>query len=228
VNLFFQPNIPQGIFYLDREESHHAVRVLRMDQGTPIDLTDGHGSFYKAIITNANAKQCEFKIEETTRIEKKNFSIHIAVAPTKNADRIEWFVEKATEIGIDEISFMLCQNSERKVINLERIEKIAVSAMKQSQQAWLPKINGMIPYKNILANSADQKFIAFVDSANQKLLKSAAIPQKKYLVLIGPEGDFSKEELEQALQNDFVKVSLGQNRLRTETAALMACVQLNW
>lgn len=228
MNLFFQPAIPQGIFYLDREESHHAVRVLRLNAGSFIEITDGKGCFYNAIITHANAKQCEFKIEETTRVEKRNFLIHMAVAPTKNADRMEWFVEKATEIGVDEISFVLCQTSERKSINLERIEKIAVSAMKQSRQAWLPKINAMTSFKNILTHPTDQKFIAYVDSANQKTLQKASTPQKKYLVLIGPEGDFSKGELELAIQNGFEKVSLGENRLRTETAALVACSQLHW
>ncbi len=144
--------------------------------------------------------------EKTTR---RQFYIHIAIAPTKNADRIEWFIEKATEVGIDEISFIRCRNSERQVINLERVEKVAISAMKQSQQAWLPKLNSIIPFNDILATAADQKFIAYVDTANPAQLQAAAHPKKKYLVLVGPEGDFSTGELEQSLQNSFIKVSLG-------------------
>jgi 16S rRNA (uracil1498-N3)-methyltransferase len=222
LNLFYQPGISEGVTHLDAEESRHAVRVLRMSEGDQLSLTDGKGFFYSAKITKADSKNCQFEISDKKETPKRNFHIHIAIAPTKNADRIEWFVEKATEIGIDEISFILCQNSERKVINTERVEKIAVSAMKQSQQALLPKLNELVPFKKIVEVKADQKFIGFVDSANPLHLKKLAQPQKKYLILIGPEGDFSKEELELAIQNGFEKVSLGANRLRTETAGLVA------
>jgi 16S rRNA (uracil1498-N3)-methyltransferase len=228
VNLFYQPNIPQGIHHLDREESHHVVRVLRMTEGQNLDLTDGQGFFYNAKITKADPKKCEFEIIEKRSILKKRFHIHIAIAPTKNADRIEWFIEKATEVGVDQISFMLCKNSERKVINHERLEKVAVSAMKQSQQAWLPRLSQMIPFKEILSSSVDQKFIAFVDASNTKHLQAIASPKKNYLILIGPEGDFSKDELELAQQNGFEKVGLGVNRLRTETAGLVAVQILNF
>lgn len=222
MNLFYQPGIQQGITYLDAEESRHAVRVLRMMEGDQFDLTDGKGCFYSIKITKADSKKCEFEILAKKEILKKNFYIHIAIAPTKNIDRIEWFVEKAIEIGIDEISFILCKNSERKTINLERIEKIAVSAMKQSQQAWLPKLNPILPFKEILISNTDQKFIAYVDSSNPKHLQSVTQHNKKYLVLVGPEGDFSEEELEIAIHHGFEKVSLGSNRLRTETAGLVA------
>ncbi len=222
MNLFYQPGIPEGIIYLDAEESRHVVRVLRMNEGDQLNLTDGKGFFYFAKITNADPKKCQFKILDRKETQKRNFYIHIAIAPTKNADRIEWFVEKAVEIGVDEISFILCKNSERKVINLERVEKIAVSAMKQSQQARLPKINEVVPFQKILNSPLDQKFIAYVDSSNPKHLQSAAQLNKKYLILIGPEGDFSNEELELATQHGFEKVSLGTNRLRTETAGLVA------
>jgi 16S rRNA (uracil1498-N3)-methyltransferase len=222
LNLFYLPGIPQGITHLDPEESRHVVRVLRMNEDDQLDLTDGKGFFYAAKIVNADSKKCEFEILERKEIPKKKFHIHVAIAPTKNADRIEWFVEKAVEIGIDEISFILCKNSERKVMNMERIAKIAVSAMKQSQQAWLPKINEIAPFHKIFLLPADQKFIAYVDSVNPKQLQSAALAGKKYLVLIGPEGDFSGEELAMAVQNGFEKVSLGTHRLRTETAGLVA------
>ncbi len=222
MNLFYQSGIAEGIHYLDAEESRHAVRVLRMDQGDQLDLTDGKGFFYSAKITKADPKKCEFEILNKIEIQKRNFCTHIAIAPTKNADRTEWFVEKAIEIGVDAITFIQCKNSERKTINLDRIEKIAIGAMKQSQQAWLPKIDPMIPFQEILSSNEDQKFIAYVDASNAKHLQSAAQKEKNYLVLIGPEGDFSKEELELAIQNGFEKVSLGPNRLRTETAGIVA------
>lgn len=227
MNLFYQPDIPQGIHLLDREESHHAIRVLRMEKGQTLELTDGKGSFYVAKIVKADAKKCEFEVIEKKEVTKRDFQIHVAIAPTKNADRIEWFTEKATEIGIDQISFILCKNSERKSINFDRLEKVAVSAMKQSQQAWLPRLSEMTAFKEILRASADQKFIAHVDASNPRQLHSNAKPKKSYLVLIGPEGDFSKEELELADKNNFEKVGLGPNRLRTETAGLVACLSLN-
>lgn len=225
MNLFYQPDI--SLHKLDEEESRHAVKVLRMNEGDVIDITDGKGFFYVAKIIKADAKKCAFEIVEQRAIAKRNFQIHLAIAPTKNIDRIEWFVEKAVEIGIDQISFLLCKNSERKVINKERIEKIAVSAMKQSQQAWLPQINDTVPFKEISSMNAEQKFIAYVDASNPTHLQSVAKPEKNYLVLIGPEGDFSKDELDIALQNGFEKISLGANRLRTETAALVSCQILN-
>ncbi len=222
LNLFYQPGIPQGITYLDAEESRHAIRVLRMSEGDPLTLTDGSGFFYTAQIAIADSKKCEFNILEKREVKKRDFSIHIAIAPTKNADRMEWFVEKAVEIGVEEISFILCKNSERKTVNMDRIWKIAVSALKQSQQAWLPKINEIVPLNRIFNSPADQKFIAHVDSTNPKQLQSEALALKKYLILIGPEGDFSPEELATAIQHGFVKVSLGTHRLRTETAGLVA------
>jgi 16S rRNA (uracil1498-N3)-methyltransferase len=227
VNLFYQPSIEEGILYLEEDESRHATKILRMGRGDPLHLTNGKGFQYVGRITDANPKKCEFQIIEKNQFKKKSFQIHIAIAPTKNTDRIEWFVEKATEIGIDQVSFILCQNSERKHINIERIEKIAVSAMKQSGQAWLPKISPILPFKEIIKCKASQKFIAFVDGYNPDHLKSIAKANGSYLVLIGPEGDFRDEELSLALANDFKKVSLGQNRLRTETAGIAACQILN-
>jgi 16S rRNA (uracil1498-N3)-methyltransferase len=227
VNLFYQPHIADGILYLDTEESRHAIKVLRTVKGDTLHLTDGKGFFYTAKITEAEAKKCSFEIIDKKQSAKRDYKIHIAIAPTKNADRIEWFVEKATEIGIDEISFMLCKNSERKNINLERIEKIVISAMKQSGQAWMPKISTLVPFKEVLKHNSYQKFIAFVDEKNPNHLKSMVKPNGNYLVLIGPEGDFREEELSLALENNFQKVSLGKNRLRTETAGLVACQILN-
>ena len=227
MSLFFQPNIQSGSLFLDSEESRHAVQVLRMHEGEEIEITDGFGFFYSAKISEANHKKCLFEILQKREVQKKLFCIHLAIAPTKNADRMEWFVEKAVEIGIDHISFIHCQNSERKNINIERMEKIAVSAMKQSQQSWLPKISPLAPFKEIVKEKADQKFIGFVDLKNPMHLKSEAKIKGDYLVLIGPEGDFSNEELALALESGFQKVSLGANRLRTETAGITACQILN-
>jgi 16S rRNA (uracil1498-N3)-methyltransferase len=227
VNLFYQPQVKQGSLHLDAEESHHAVRVLRLTEGSNIRLTDGKGSFYSASITNANPKQCEFEITEEQSIPKRNFNIHIAIAPTKNSDRTEWFVEKAIEIGVDKITFLLCQNSERKKINLERIQKIAIGAMKQSQQAWLPEIMDMKKFTEAIKESAEQKFIGVVDIENPLHLKQLAAPEKNYFILIGPEGDFRPDEVDIALKTGFKKISLGPNRLRTETAGLVAIDILN-
>lgn len=202
MNLFFQPVVSEGINHLTAEESYHAFRVLRMSAGDAIQITDGKGVIYQAQITSIDSKKCVFKVNTHEKIPAKNFRIHIAIAPTKNADRIEWFVEKAVEIGIHEISFILCKNSERKVLNIERIEKIAVSAMKQSQQPWIPTLHPLQPLNDILKEQADQKFIGHMDSSNPVHLKAIAKPNKSYLVLIGPEGDFSNEELNAALQAD--------------------------
>jgi 16S rRNA (uracil1498-N3)-methyltransferase len=227
LNLFYQPAIPRGVLHLDVDESRHAIKVLRMRVGDPLHLTDGRGSFYNAVITEANPKACGFSINETQKIAKRNFSISIALAPTKNIDRTEWFAEKAVELGIEHIHFMRCKNSERKTINLDRIQKIMVSAMKQSGQAWLPCYSEMKPFPEVLKLTASQKFICFVDDLNPDQLKQLAHPNQSYLLLIGPEGDFQKEELDLAMSTGFKKVSLGNNRLRTETAALAACHTLN-
>ncbi len=228
MNLFYQPNIQEGVLTLDEEESRHAVKVLRMVVNDTLCLSDGRGGMYIGRITQSTFKKCQFEIIEKKTIAAGDYMIHIAIAPTKNLERTEWFVEKATEMGIHEISFIQCHSSERKVIKIDRLEKIAISAIKQSQQAWLPKIHAMVPFQKILSTPADQKFIGFVDGLNQVHLNSLILPKKKYLVLIGPEGDFTKDELATALAHDFNKVSLGLNRLRTETAGLTACQLLHF
>jgi len=227
VNLFYQPDVPNGVYHLDEDESRHVVKVFRLSEGDPIEVTDGKGTLYTCRITKADARKCLFKIVNEFVQPSKSYFIHIAIAPTKNIDRIEWFVEKAVEIGVDQISFLLCQKSERKNINLERLQKHAISAMKQSHQLILPVLSPLENVKHIVSQSADQKFIAYVDHENPDHLKDKALTGKKYLVLIGPEGDFSKEELTFAEQNGFQKISLGPTRLRTETAGLAACHILN-
>lgn len=199
-----------------------------MKPGDTIHLTDGSGFLYTAFVQDANPKKCSFTISEKKGISKRNVSVAIAIAPTKNIDRTEWFVEKAIEIGIEEIYFMICKTSERKTVNMERINKIAISAMKQSGQARLPHIHKVAPFGEMVDHIVSQKFICHVDAANPVHLKSLAKGQSNYLVLIGPEGDFSEEEIQLALAHGFQKVSLGPNRLRTETAALTACQILNF
>ncbi|HNR74160.1 MAG: RsmE family RNA methyltransferase [Bacteroidetes bacterium OLB12] len=228
MNLFYQPAIPEGVFHLDEDESRHAVKVLRMQVGDPLHVTDGRGGYYKAAVTTADARKCTFTIQETNTTPPRSFFITLAIAPTKNIDRMEWLVEKAVEIGVEEIYFMVCQNSERKTINRERLLKIAVSAMKQSGQFRLPLLHDIKPFAEIVSGNANQKFICYVDASNPHLLKTQAQPNQHYLVLIGPEGDFRPTELDLALQNGFSKVSLGSTRLRTETAALTACQTLNF
>jgi 16S rRNA (uracil1498-N3)-methyltransferase len=227
--LFYQPQIPDGMFILDTEESRHCIKVLRKKTGDLIFVTDGKGIFYECIITKADAAQCAFDIRHQQETAKKNFFIHVAISPTKNADRIEWFVEKATELGIDQISFIECKNTERSFIKTERMLKVAVSAMKQSMKAVLPVIgNELLQFTEVVENCQQSvKCIGFVDATNPVHLKDVAPPRSSYCILIGPEGDFSSDELKTATDRGFKKVTLGQSRLRTETAGIAGCHILN-
>jgi 16S rRNA (uracil1498-N3)-methyltransferase len=228
VNLFYQPGIPEGLLFLDQEESRHCVKVLRHKSGDSIHITDGKGYFYTGIIQTADQRQCEFSISEKVQEPARDFSIHIAISPTKNAERLEWFVEKVTEFGVDSITPIDCRHTERTFLKKERLVKVAISAMKQSLKAKLPVISDLTPFSNIVSdNKSDERFIAFVDQSNPDHLKDLATQKKSYLVLIGPEGDFSAEELKMSLDHGFRKVSLGQSRLRTETAGIAACHILN-
>jgi 16S rRNA (uracil1498-N3)-methyltransferase len=228
LTLFYQPLIGQGIHHLDAEESRHCIKVLRKKQGDIIHLADGKGSFYEASIAKADQQQCDFKIINQTHEPKKPFYIHVAIAPTKNADRIEWFVEKAVEIGIDKITLVECEHSERVFLKPDRLRKIAVSAMKQSLKATLPEIQELTKFDKVILNATEpSRFIAYVDKNNPAHLKDSASKGQQYLILIGPEGDFSPAELQSAEAHLFTKVSLGISRLRTETAGLAACHILN-
>lgn len=222
--MFYAPNIEKENV-LPEEESQHAVRVLRLQIGDEIEIVDGAGGFYKAVITNPHPKHCEFEIKETiTEFGKKNYKLHIAIAPTKNIERYEWFIEKATEIGIDEITPIFCQFSERKIIKPERLEKIIVSASKQSLKAFFPKLNEACNFNDFLKkHHAPQKFIAHCYDEDKKLLQSVYQKNSDVVILIGPEGDFSPEEVKKALSDNYNPVSLGNSRLRTETAGIVAC-----
>ncbi|MCH5328149.1 MAG: 16S rRNA (uracil(1498)-N(3))-methyltransferase [Coprobacter sp.] len=225
MHIFYTPHIDTSA-ELPEEESQHCVRVLRLTEGDEICLTDGKGCFYRASITLAHPKRCGFDILE--KIPSPNSwgcRLHIAVAPTKNMDRMEWMAEKCTEIGIDGISFLRCRFSERKEIKKERIEKIVVSAAKQSLKATLPAVSEMTDFQRFVSRPFDgEKYIAHCyDEGDKVSLKEAYQRGRNALVLIGPEGDFSREEVEMARACGFVPVTLGNSRLRTETACIAAC-----
>lgn len=225
--IFYTPNIDQ-IKELPSDEAKHCSRVLRLTEGDHITLTDGKGNFYEAEITLTTPKKCLFNILETHTPTPPKVYIHLAMGPTKNMDRNEWVAEKATEIGFNEFTFLNCQFSERKIIKTDRVEKILVSAMKQSKRATLPKLNEMTPFKTFITQPFNgQKFIAHCYKENQELLKELYTVGENALILIGPEGDFSPEEIQLALDNGFQPISLGDSRLRTETAAIFACSTIN-
>lgn len=222
--IFFTPDILSNP-ELPIEEAQHCIKVLRKKEGDEIFLTDGKGNFFDGKIIQAHPKHCIVDILQTIPYPKQwNFNLHIAFAPTKNIDRIEWFAEKATEIGIDCFSPILCDHSERKEIKAQRIEKILVSAMKQSQKAVLPQLDEMLPFSEFVKQDFDgQKYIAHCYPGEKPLLKDIYKKGENALILIGPEGDFSEKEVEEAILNGFQPISLGKSRLRTETAALVAC-----
>ncbi|MBC8111902.1 MAG: 16S rRNA (uracil(1498)-N(3))-methyltransferase [Verrucomicrobia bacterium] len=227
--LFFTEDFSEANPFLSTAESYHLAKVLRMKNADTLQVTDGKGNLYECIITNLSEKSTQVAIvKKYPDFGKRNFYIHLAVAPTKNIDRIEWLIEKCTEIGVDEISFLLSQRSERKQIRIDRLEKITVEAIKQSKRAFLPKINDLQTFENFVKNNTNSyKFIAHVADENRLLLTKTALPKQNYCVLIGPEGDFSELEISFAKEFNFIPVSLGENRLRTETAGLVACHTLH-
>jgi 16S rRNA (uracil1498-N3)-methyltransferase len=224
MNLFFHPN-PSETLVLSEEESMHAVKVLRLKEGETILLLDGKGNKYEAVITKAAPKKCAFSISTIhTETKKRTYRLHMAVAPTKSIDRTEWWVEKAIEIGIDEISFLQCERSERKNLNLERIEKIAISALKQSMNLHLPKLNPLTSFTDfIAAHSSTPVYMAHLGTGERRLFKNEIVSTTAITLLIGPEGDFSAAEIKLAQDRNIIAVSLGDSRLRTETAALAGC-----
>lgn len=233
MQLFYNPNISDSDSYrnakevtFDKEESRHIIKVLRMKEGDSFKITNGKGSFFNAEIVNANPKGCLVKILSEEIQRPLPYQLHLAVAPTKLNDRYEWFLEKATEIGVSEITPIICDHSERKVIKAERYEKILQSAMKQSLKAYLPVLNPTVSLKDFLKakNESDTlKFIAHCEETDKKSLKSLLLPKNNATILIGPEGDFSSEEINLAIKAGFRPVTLGESRLRTETAAIVAC-----
>ena len=226
MQLFYNPTINETTesFSFDKEESKHIIKVLRKKDGDILFVTNGLGFLFKTEITLASDNKCTVQILEITETEAPKHKLHLAVAPTKMNDRYEWFLEKATEIGIHEITPIICDRSERKIINPDRFEKIILSAMKQCNQMYLPKLNPAISFKDFLKReNAGEKLIAHCEETNKKSLKSILKPKTDYTILIGPEGDFSNKEIELALEGNYIPVSLGETRLRTETAAVVAC-----
>ncbi len=232
MHLFYQPDryADAAVQYLTEDDSRHAVKTLRLGVGNDIAVTDGHGNRHTAVITQADARRCTFRITDKQTTLPRPFSVRICVAPTKNNDRIEWFVEKAVEVGVERISFFVGQHSERRVLKLDRLEKIAIAAMKQSLQSHLPQLDEVVSFGELLKTVGENKrFIAHLPDGETPInLAKAAGSGGQYAVLIGPEGDFSGTEIEQAVGAGFQMVTLGPNRLRTETAALTACQILNF
>jgi len=226
MQLFYTPNIEktdkQIVF--PKDESRHIAKVLRKNIGDTLNVTNGKGFLFTAEIITADPKQCLAKIIEVEEEKPKNYRLHLIVAPTKMNDRYEWFLEKATEIGIDEITPVICDHSERKTIKLNRYERVLQSAMKQSLHFSLPIINDAISFSEFISIGTEgQKFMAHCEENMPRIsLKNEAKPKEKINILIGPEGDFSPEEIKLAMQKGWIAVSLGESRLRTETAAIVA------
>jgi 16S rRNA (uracil1498-N3)-methyltransferase len=229
MHLFYTPDITSATYTLDKEESTHCVRVLRLKQGGLLHLTDGKGNLYKAQLLIADTKACVAEVIECIpNFGKRNFNLHIAIAPTKNIDRFEWFLEKATEIGIDEITPVYCEHSERNIVKPERLQKIITSAVKQSLKAYHPVLNEAVKLNQLLkTNFNANKYIAHCQEDDKINLKSTYKKAESALILIGPEGDFSKSEIKDAITQQYQAISLGNSRLRTETAGVVACHIIN-
>jgi 16S rRNA (uracil1498-N3)-methyltransferase len=225
MHIFFDRHITSlnETYSLSEEESRHACRVLRLKTGSQLVILNGQGEKFIGEITDSTASRCPVKIIEYTKEPESGYDIHIAIAPTKNNDRIEWFLEKATEIGITEITLLLCHNNERKHINAERFEKILIAAMKQSKRLFLPKLNNLKRFSDFISEYPNGLIAHCEDGSKQTL--NDCFQTQNTPVLIGPEGDFSPEEINLALQNKYKTITLGENRLRTETAGLYACMQ---
>lgn len=227
--LFYYPDLNGDSITLNKEESSHCIKVLRKREGDVVHFTDGKGTLATGTIQKADVKKCIVDIQSKEKKEAEKHHIHIAVAPTKNIDRMGWFVEKSVELGIQEISFIYCTNSERKVMKTEKMHAKAISAIKQSLAPFLPIINAPVNFKDFVStdHQSDQKFIAHLDNDHIPDLFLKSSTSRNYCVLIGPEGDFTQEELKLAIENGYEMVKLGKKRLRTETAALAACHTLN-
>ena len=226
MQLFYNPEISEDAenFYFDREESKHIIKVLRKKEGDNLFVTNGLGFLFKTEIILASDSKCQVKIVSSEKGEALKYHLHLAVAPTKMNDRFEWFLEKATEIGVSEITPIICDHSERKIIKTDRFDKIIQSAMKQSLHYYLPKLNEPIAFKDFIKlENKGLNLIAHCEETDKKSLKEVVQPNQDATILIGPEGDFSEKEIKLALENNYLAVMLGNTRLRTETAAVVAC-----
>ncbi|HTL81917.1 MAG TPA: 16S rRNA (uracil(1498)-N(3))-methyltransferase [Bacteroidia bacterium] len=229
MNIFYCTDLSGHSVILGEEDSKHAVKVLRLKSGDRIELVDGKGVRANGEIDDAHPKKCSVIITDRKKESSgRTYSLHIAIAPTKNSDRTEWFVEKAVEIGIDQITLLDCAHSERKRMNTDRLEKVAIAAMKQSEQSRLPHINAMVPVKKFLDElpKKGQRYIAHCRDGEKIMLKNDLNTVGDIVIMIGPEGDFSKDEILAAMFTGFKEISFGDTRLRTETAALMAVMSV--
>lgn len=230
MHTFYYPDLSDNIILLDEDESKHAVRVLRLVIGAEVMLVDGKGTRAYAKVLDDHPKRCTLEIAERKQeTTERNYRLHIAIAPTKNLDRMEWFIEKATEIGIDSIILISCDHSERFTVKVDRMEKVTVAAIKQSQQSWLPEVKGVLPFSDFISSApaTAQKFIAHCAEGEKFPLKDKLKAEGDIYILIGPEGDFSANEVALASEKGFLPVSLGERRLRTETAALVAVMTVH-
>jgi 16S rRNA (uracil1498-N3)-methyltransferase len=226
MQLFYNSNISENdlSFTFNKDESRHIVKVLRKKKGDILQITNGRGWHFEGELTSIDLKCCTVTITTKALHNKRPYTLHLAVAPTKMNDRYEWFLEKATEIGIDTITPIICDHSERKVVKTERFDKIIEAAMKQSLQYYKPELKAPIAFKDFITQEfTGQCFIAHCEETDKKSLKSQLKRDENYTILIGPEGDFSVKEIEIALLHNFIPVTLGTTRLRTETAAIVAC-----
>lgn len=233
MHVFYTPDISGTDYILNEEESRHCMKVLRLTVGQQVHLIDGRGGLYAAEIIAETKRNVILKVLQTNLdYQKRNYKLHIAVAPTKNIDRLEWFLEKATEIGIDEITPIICERSERKIIKEDRLVKVITSAVKQSLQAYHPQLNPAVSFQNLLAAQAGTDAIKMIahclPGEEKQFIQQVAGQAGHYLILIGPEGDFSPQEIKSALDQGYAPLSLGETRLRTETAALAACFEASF
>jgi 16S rRNA (uracil1498-N3)-methyltransferase len=229
MHLFYSESITGKSHILPQEESKHCIRVLRLKKGDLVHLTDGKGNLFETRVINDNDKHCSLEIVNVLpEFGKRNFALHLAVAPTKNISRFEWFLEKAAEIGIDSISPLICENSERRTVNFERLNKVLIAAMKQSLKAYLPRLTKPVDFKQFIRTETNfDRYIAYCSQNYRDELKAIGKPGHETLIFIGPEGDFSLAEIDLAISCGVKPVSLGPSRLRTETAAVVACVTIN-
>ena len=227
MDTFYEKGVKSGCKFLDEVESKHCAQVLRHEVGNEVLITDGLGGLFEAHLTEVHKKKCVFEINTEIISKPKPFFIHLAISPIKSMDRIEWMVEKLCEIGVDKISFLETERSQRRKLKIDRLEKKAISALKQSKTPFKTQIKGLQSFKNFISEvSIDDRFIAHVDPSHPYLGKVIK-PKSDALILIGPEGDFSKKEVELAKEQNFIPVSLGKSTLRTETAGFVGCHLVN-
>jgi 16S rRNA (uracil1498-N3)-methyltransferase len=229
MHLFYTPDIDNSVYTFGPDESKHAIRVLRLSNGDTIYLTNGKGSLFQARIIQADTKKCVVQVDnEYEHYNKRAYHLHIAIAPTKNMKRFEWFLEKVTEIGVDEITPLICDHSERRNLRNDRLNKVIEAAMKQSLKTYHPYLHPLTSFSDFVNEESDSiKSIAICDERDKKHLKNVCGERDNLRIIIGPEGDFSSEEVTMALKNGYEPVSLGSSRLRTETAGVVACSIIN-